>query len=957
MNEASVGGSVREPAARGERRQARARLDPSLTHRAPETPPWLPGDRRCSPRVLLPSHPQVSREPFLPPAVCAHEDELVITARLERGTLLPPRALRGEVTSLLSPAHRGSPVTRGESMKHATDLDQLPSRCPTGRARINPSLEPSPFRNWPKPPELKLSFKKVVDLNRDLGVFLQQIRQTGNTVTPLQTSTSPVSGGEGDGTDDARAGCGLPVSSAPGSTLPFFLSLVWHAATPPPSQSHHLHVRRLCSPPLPPERPAQPCPPPSYTAGMKWMRSGTEPAHTRHATWLSDCPRTPRGTPDRLDSSLNSTWTLNHLQSSQEEAASITGPGVSACRSRFKQSLDSTANSQKEGGDWNFMLGVCNSNPGPRGSGFFRFWDHLSSRLRWVDLGRSLRESNDEEPLTGRRAALVKQRQQHVETQSALGSHVAEEKRGGRQCPTMHPGVLLTWVVASFAWTSAVHHYHRPAAPKKLRYLLEPPVYAEVSARRGANATLPCLLRARPAHYKVKWTKLQPHRPGVEDIILITNGHEQRGYGSLGPRASLRRAHTLDASLRITHLGLEDDGRYRCELVNGLEDESVTLTLRIEGLVFPYQSQEGRYRFILQEAREACERQDARLATYPQLYRAWTEGLDWCNAGWLDDGTVHYPIIQSREPCGGRALLPGIRSYGPKEPARDRFDAFCFTSPAPVWKNGRLTSSISLRREGELCFREAPRSDRGRWDSKCHWMFQWNILPTREREIAEESGQRSPRGSGAGKYDFFIPSPHACCQPASERAVASSRDPKDGGPGGSGTWHPLILYRCPQMALRLRGRRALAPGQMPGKGVALGASAGAVEKPIAAFDPGRVQGVLSSPCSDLTRVVLFSDDLSARRCRVFYIEGRLTYAEAAEACGARGAEIARVGHLYAAWRFAGLDRCDGGWLEDGSVRYPISAPRERCGGLPEPGVRSFGFRNKTLREYGVYCYR
>ncbi|XP_015192234.1 hyaluronan and proteoglycan link protein 2 [Lepisosteus oculatus] len=339
----------------------------------------------------------------------------------------------------------------------------------------------------------------------------------------------------------------------------------------------------------------------------------------------------------------------------------------------------------------------------------------------------------------------------------------------------MHPGVLLTWVVASFAWTSAVHHYHRPAAPKKLRYLLEPPVYAEVSARRGANATLPCLLRARPAHYKVKWTKLQPHRPGVEDIILITNGHEQRGYGSLGPRAFLRRAHTLDASLRITRLGLEDDGRYRCELVNGLEDESVTLTLRIEGLVFPYQSQEGRYRFVLREAREACERQDARLATYPQLYRAWTEGLDWCNAGWLDDGTVHYPIIHSREPCGGRALLPGIRSYGPKEPTRDRFDAFCFTSPAPG--------------------------------------------------------------------------------------------------------------------------------------------------------------------------------------RVFYIEGRLTYAEAAEACGARGAEIARVGHLYAAWRFAGLDRCDGGWLEDGSVRFPISAPRERCGGLPEPGVRSFGFPNKTLREYGVYCYR
>ncbi|MBN3304371.1 HPLN2 protein, partial [Amia calva] len=314
-----------------------------------------------------------------------------------------------------------------------------------------------------------------------------------------------------------------------------------------------------------------------------------------------------------------------------------------------------------------------------------------------------------------------------------------------------------------------------PAVHKKLRYLLEPPVYPEVSAQRGANTTLPCLLRLKPPRYKVKWTKLEAPRLGVENIILITNGHDQRGYGSLGPRASLRRAHTLDASLRIANLSLEDDGRYRCELVNGLEDESVTITLRIEGVVFPYQSRNGRYRLNFQEAKDACEGQDARLATYPQLYRAWTEGLDWCNAGWLDDGTVHYPIIQPREPCGGKLLLPGIRSYGPKDKAGERFDAFCFTS------------------------------------------------------------------SSAGQ--------------------------------------------------------------------------------------------------------------------VFFVGGRLSYTEAVKACGVQGAKIAQVGHLYAAWRFSGLDRCDGGWLEDGSVRFPIATPRQHCGGLPEPGVRSFGFPDKALHTYGVYCYR
>lgn len=58
---------------------------------------------------------------------------------------------------------------------------------------------------------------------------------------------------------------------------------------------------------------------------------------------------------------------------------------------------------------------------------------------------------------------------------------------------------------------------------------------------------------------------------------------------------------------------------------------------------------------------------------------AWTEGLDWCNAGWLLEGSVRYPVLNARAPCGGRGR-PGIRSYGPRDRKRDRYDAFCFTS-------------------------------------------------------------------------------------------------------------------------------------------------------------------------------------------------------------------------------------------------------------------------------------
>lgn len=89
---------------------------------------------------------------------------------------------------------------------------------------------------------------------------------------------------------------------------------------------------------------------------------------------------------------------------------------------------------------------------------------------------------------------------------------------------------------------------------------------------------------------------------------------------------------------------------------------------------------------------------------------------------------------------------------------------------------------------------------------------------------------------------------------------------------------------------------------------------------------------------------------------MFFVPGRLTLSEAHAACRRRGAVVAKVGHLYAAWKFSGLDQCDGGWLADGSVRFPITMPRPRCGGLPDPGVRSFGFPQPQQANYGTYCY-
>ncbi|XP_076877605.1 hyaluronan and proteoglycan link protein 3 [Brachyhypopomus gauderio] len=301
-----------------------------------------------------------------------------------------------------------------------------------------------------------------------------------------------------------------------------------------------------------------------------------------------------------------------------------------------------------------------------------------------------------------------------------------------------------------------------------------------VSAVQGTNVTLPCHYRYEPElsvprRTRVKWFWQPAAGGGAEKDVMVALGSRHRTYGDFQGRVRLRRSVPGDASLVISPLVVADKGRYRCEIIDGLEDDSVTVELTLRGVVFPYYSHKGRYQLNFQEAKEACRQQNACLATFEQLFTAWEEGLDWCNAGWLADGTAQYPVSVPREACGGTDLAPGVRSYGTRHKTLDHFDAFCFTS------------SI----KGEVYFLQ----------------------------------------------------------------------------------HPL----------------------------------------------------------------------------------KLSFTEAVDACMQDGGQIAKVGQLYAAWRFLGLDQCDAGWLSDGSVRYPIVRPRSNCG-PPEPGVRNFGFLPMHLK-YGVYCHK
>lgn len=98
------------------------------------------------------------------------------------------------------------------------------------------------------------------------------------------------------------------------------------------------------------------------------------------------------------------------------------------------------------------------------------------------------------------------------------------------------------------------------------------------------------------------------------------------------------------------------------------------------GIVFPYFPRLGRYNLNFYDAERACRDQDAIVASFDQLYEAWQGKLDWCNAGWLSDGSVQYPINVPREPCGGKNTVPGVRNYGLRDKEKNHFDVFCFTS-------------------------------------------------------------------------------------------------------------------------------------------------------------------------------------------------------------------------------------------------------------------------------------
>ncbi|XP_069805541.1 brevican core protein isoform X2 [Dendropsophus ebraccatus] len=279
---------------------------------------------------------------------------------------------------------------------------------------------------------------------------------------------------------------------------------------------------------------------------------------------------------------------------------------------------------------------------------------------------------------------------------------------------------------------------------------------------------------------RVKWTFISN---GKEVEILVARGHKVKISEGYKSRASLPEYSTsaFDVTLVLKELISNDSGIYRCHVQHGIEDDYAMVEVKVKGVVFLYREGTDRYTYTFPMAQEACTRIKAHIATADQLLAAYRGGYEQCDAGWIADQTVRYPIQTPREGCyGDMDGFPGVRNYGVLYPD-DMYDVYCYVE--------------------EL------------------------------------------------KGEVFLS---------------------------------------------------------------------------------------TSPI-------------------------KFTLKEAREHCRTLGSEIATTGQLYAAWS-GGLDQCNPGWLADGSVRYPIVAPRERCGGN-SPGVKTiFQFRNQTgfpdsKAKYDVYCFK
>ncbi|XP_067358364.1 aggrecan core protein isoform X2 [Channa argus] len=463
----------------------------------------------------------------------------------------------------------------------------------------------------------------------------------------------------------------------------------------------------------------------------------------------------------------------------------------------------------------------------------------------------------------------------------------------------------------------------------------------------GGKAVIPCYFQDKstndpgaptvsPVSHRIKWSHITKEK--VTTILMASEGkvHVEAEYLDRVTMVNYPLVPT-DASMEVTELRSKDSGTYRCEVMDGIEVSHDIVDIQVQGIVFHYRAISTRYTLTFEKAKAACILNSATIATPAQLQAAYDDGYHQCDAGWLSDQTVRYPIHEPRERCyGDKENFPGVRTYGVRD-VNETYDVYCFAEKM----SGRVFYSTSVEKftfyeAGDQCAKlDARLATTGElylaWKAG---MDMCNAGWLADRSVRYPINIARPQCGGGllgVRTVYLFPNQTGYPYPDSHYDAICFRD-GDVMPGRT-TPFPDINYVTP------------APGVSPSS---------VTEPETKEQNAGEVVTLFPQPVSGI-------DDAMAPTGVVFHyrpITGRytLTFLEAHEACRSIGAVIASPRQLQAAFE-KGLHQCDAGWLRDQTVRYPIVSPRDNCAGnlLDLPGVRSYGLRPASER-YDVFCY-